>query len=120
MGKRIGDLLIEGGAINEEQLDAALKYKKAQKEKNGKDLKLGECLINMGATTDRKIAEAIGQQLRMQVVDLTKMELNPDVVNMVKSDVLRKLYVYRSPTRIIRLPWLWPILSTMTASTLYR
>ena len=91
MGKRIGDLLIEGGAINEEQLDAALKYKKAQKEKNGKDLKLGECLINMGATTDRKIAEAIGQQLRMQVVDLTKMELNPDVVNMVKSDVLRKL-----------------------------
>lgn len=91
MGKRIGDLLIEGGAINEEQLDAALKYKKAQKEKNGKDLKLGECLINMGATTDRKIAEAIGQQLRMQVVDLTKMELNPDVVNMVKSDILRKL-----------------------------
>lgn len=91
MGKRIGDLLIEGGAINEEQLDAALKYKKAQKEKNGKDLKLGECLINMGATTDRKIAEAIGQQLRMQVVDLSKMELNPDVVNMVKSDVLRKL-----------------------------
>jgi type IV pilus assembly protein PilB len=91
MGKRIGDLLIEGGAINEEQLDAALKYKKAQKEKNGKDLKLGECLINMGATTDRKIAEAIGQQLRMQVVDLSKMELNPDVVNMLKSDVLRKL-----------------------------
>jgi type IV pilus assembly protein PilB len=91
MGKRIGDLLIEGGTINEEQLDAALKYKKAQKEKNGKDLKLGECLINMGATTDRKIAEAIGQQLRMQVVDLSKMELNPDVVNMVKSDVLRKL-----------------------------
>lgn len=91
MGKRIGDLLIEGGAINEEQLDAALKYKKAQKEKNGKDLKLGECLINMGATTDRKIAEAVGQQLRMQVVDLSKMELNPDVVNMVKSDVLRKL-----------------------------
>lgn len=91
MGKRIGDLLIEGGTINEEQLDAALKYKKAQKEKNGKDLKLGECLINMGATTDRKIAEAVGQQLRMQVVDLSKMELNPDVVNMVKSDVLRKL-----------------------------
>lgn len=91
MGKRIGDLLIEGGAINEEQLDAALKYKKAQEEKNGKDLKLGECLINMGATTDRKIAEAIGQQLRMQVVDLSKMELNPDVVNMLKSDVLRKL-----------------------------
>lgn len=91
MGKRIGDLLIEGGAINEEQLDAALKYKKSQKEKNGRDLKLGECLINMGATTDKRIAEAIGEQLRMKVVDLTKMELDPNVVNMVKSDILRKI-----------------------------
>ena len=55
--KRLGDILIDAGIINDEQLTTALA---AQREKGQK---LGETLIDLGYTTEVEIANALHRQL---------------------------------------------------------
>ena len=46
---RIGDVLLQAGYINQNELDEALEY-----QKNNKGIRLGEALIKLGFITDRK------------------------------------------------------------------
>ena len=57
--KRLGDLLVEAGVIDDEQLRAALD------EQRGKKAKLGEVLIQMGITTEEEIADVLEAQWRI-------------------------------------------------------
>lgn len=57
--KRLGDLLIEGGLINDEQLQQALQ---AQKESDVRQ-KLGTVLIDLGFASDDDIAEVLSRQV---------------------------------------------------------
>jgi type IV pilus assembly protein PilB len=58
--KRLGELLIEAGALTEEQLQTAL----AGQKKSG--LKLGQYLIQSGILKENIIIESVGQQLRIE------------------------------------------------------
>ena len=59
MAAKLGEMLVTGGAITQEQLEAALKYKSEEDRKAlavGKPRRrLGEVLIELGFTTDLKI-----------------------------------------------------------------
>ena len=65
---RIGDLLVQEGVINEEQLQDALRE---QKEKGGL---LGETLITLGYVSEAKMIDILCEQLDIEYVDLRKIE----------------------------------------------
>ena len=67
--KRLGDLLIEGGLINDEQLQQALQ---AQKESDVRQ-KLGTVLIDLGFASDDDIAEVLSRQLNLTRVRLADL-----------------------------------------------
>ena len=65
---RIGDLLVQEGVINEEQLQDALRE---QKEKGGL---IGETLITLGYVSEAKMIDILCEQLDIEYVDLRKIE----------------------------------------------
>lgn len=82
--KRLGDILIDAGIINEEQLATAL----AQQKANGQ--KLGETLIDMGVTTEVEIANALHRQLNCDYVILSERRIDQDIIKLVGEEILRK------------------------------
>ncbi len=82
--KRLGDILIDARVINDTQLSQALAV---QKEKGQK---LGETLIDLGFTTEVEIANALHRQLGLDFVVLSERRIDPDIINLVSEDILRK------------------------------
>jgi type IV pilus assembly protein PilB len=85
--KRLGDILIDAGIINEEQLATALAQQRA------KGLKLGETLIDLGFTTEVEIANALHRQLNYDYVILSERRIEQDIIKLVGEEILRKYTV---------------------------
>ena len=81
---RLGDLLIESGAITPGQLSKALEKQK------GTNKKLGEALVDEGFLTEERIAEALSKQLGMQQVDLQNVTVDENILPLVSVQVLKK------------------------------
>lgn len=82
--KRLGDLLVDGGAITQEQLMEGLAK---QKETH---LKLGATLVEAGMTTEEAIASALSSQLGYDIIDLSDIEIDDSVKNLVSEKILMK------------------------------
>ena len=88
MSHELGDMLVKAGKISEEQLTQALELQRESKEK------LGDVLVKMGALSDEaELSEFIGRQLNIGALRLSDIELNPEVVKMIPSDIARKFNV---------------------------
>lgn len=90
--KRLGDLLLSVGLINEEQLNEALKLQKDTKER------LGTLLINHEFITESQLIEALQMQLGIEFVDLSKTEIEPKMSSYVPKNIARKYGVV--PVRV--------------------
>lgn len=86
---KIGDLLLNAGIINEQQLQKALDYSKEQRQK-GNAKRLGDCLRELGFVTDRQVAEALASQLNLQLVDLQGFTLSKQMQELIPGSTLRK------------------------------
>jgi len=62
--KRIGELLIERGAIDDRQLTSALSY---QRERGGR---IGQALVTKGFLTEEQLVAALGEELGLPVIDI--------------------------------------------------
>ncbi|HEX8821207.1 MAG TPA: hypothetical protein VF794_14855 [Archangium sp.] len=62
--KRIGELLLERGAITPAQLEAALQVQQQTQKR------LGAALVSLGAITERTLAHALSEALGVPVIDL--------------------------------------------------
>lgn len=82
--KRLGDILIDAGIINEQQLQLALA---TQREKGQK---LGETLIDLEFTTEDEIATALHRQLNIDFVKLSDRLIDSDIIKLVGEEILRK------------------------------
>ena len=82
--KKIGQLLIEAGHIGEKELNIAL----AEQKKRGK--RIGQVLIELGYLTDEKLLPTLGKQLKVPYVDLSKVDIKPEVLKMVPEKICRK------------------------------
>jgi type IV pilus assembly protein PilB len=81
-------MLVKAGKITEEQLTKALELQKKGDEK------LGQILVRTGAISDEEeLSEFIGKQLNMGALRLSDIELNPEVVKMIPSDIARRFNV---------------------------
>lgn len=95
--RRIGELLIELGFINEEQLAQALLLAKEQK------IKVGEALNSMGALDKDRIYWALSTQLNMNYIELSPEMIDPEIVFQFPLETLEKLLclpLYETATEI--------------------
>lgn len=83
--KRLGELLVDAGAINQEQLEAALAE---QKKRTGQ--KLGNVLIDMGVITEEQMIEALKNQLNYPGVNLREFKIEDEIIAMTDESFLRK------------------------------
>ncbi|MCK5001554.1 MAG: Flp pilus assembly complex ATPase component TadA [Gammaproteobacteria bacterium] len=81
---RIGDLLIEKGAITQTQLDAAL----AEQRKSGQ--KLGRALIDLGFIKEEDIRNILSSQLDIPFIDLAHFKFNPQLVRQLPEMLARR------------------------------
>ncbi len=85
--KKLGDLLIEAGIIDNTQLQAALGH---QKQWGGK---IGSILMDMGFVDEKSMAYVLEKQLGEKCVSLETMEISPVAVKAIKSELAKKYNV---------------------------
>ncbi|HSR53657.1 MAG TPA: type IV-A pilus assembly ATPase PilB [Acidobacteriota bacterium] len=81
MTTRIGEVLIQQGLLNKEQLNQAL----AHQRKNGG--RLGSTLSELGYCSDLAICQALSKQYDVPSIELKKLEIDPEVIGMVPVNV---------------------------------
>ncbi|MFC1494558.1 ATPase, T2SS/T4P/T4SS family [Thermodesulfobacteriota bacterium] len=79
--KRLGEILIDSGLIDNKVLNEALEKQKTEKKR------LGQVLIDMGVATDEAIASALADQLKIPLLKLSDLEIPPDTINLVPADM---------------------------------
>lgn len=80
---KIGEILVAAGVIKEEQLTEALR---SQSQLGGT---LGENLIRLAFLTEEELLTALSEQLGMQHINLTKVEVPAAVQRLVKMETVR-------------------------------
>ena len=71
-GKRIGEIMIQAGWIDEDKLNKALKF---QTQQGGL---IGECLIKLHYATEEQVAQALAKQLGIPFASRENQILNPE------------------------------------------
>lgn len=82
--KKMGELLVESGVIDEIYLKEALNI---QKEKGGM---IGEILVAKGVVTEDEIASCLAIQYGLSYLSLPNYELDEEVLKILPEDFLKK------------------------------
>ncbi len=82
--KRLGDILVSGGFIKEEELSKALELQQ------NSDKRLGEILEEMSVITDQDVVEALEFQLGIPQIDLTKVIIDKDVITLLPLSLVER------------------------------
>lgn len=90
--KRLGEMLTNEKLITEEQLMEALQLQK------GSGKRLGAVLIDNGFITEAQLIEMLRMQLGIDFIDITKITIDPEVVNVLPKSTAQKYGVI--PVRI--------------------
>lgn len=83
--KMLGEMLVAGGLIKEDQLKRALDE---QKMRGGK---LGEVLVDLGFISEHTIATFLGRQLHIPFIEIEKQLVDADSVKLISGDMARRL-----------------------------
>lgn len=81
---RLGEMLVQAGYITDDEVGRALAV---QKMGGGR---LGSILVKLKFCTDDHIREVLADQLSVQVVELTDFTPEPEVLELVPTDLIRK------------------------------
>jgi type IV pilus assembly protein PilB len=82
--KRLGEMLIEAGLIDEMQLRSALAY---QQQWGGR---IGQILIKLGMVSEPRLMAFFVKEKRVPVVDFRKIVISPSVLSLVPPQVAEK------------------------------
>ncbi|HTG01902.1 MAG TPA: ATPase, T2SS/T4P/T4SS family [Nitrospirota bacterium] len=85
--KMLGEMLVAGNLIKEEQLKRALDE---QKKRGGK---LGEILVDLGFISEHTIATFLGRQLQIPFIEIEKQLIDAESVRLVSGELARRLTV---------------------------
>ncbi len=81
---KLGDVLVQAGAISAEQLGQALAI---QKQKN---IPLGKALVDSGFITEEKFLTSLASQLKIPYLDMQGVKISQDAIRRVQESVARK------------------------------
>lgn len=82
--RRLGDILIEQGALTAEQLGVALE---AQRGRGGR---LGEVLLDLGMISTLRLLRALAEQFDLDFVDLDEVVLDQQLIQQVPEGLARR------------------------------
>ncbi len=82
--KRLGDLLVEAGLIDQFQLRSAL----SEQQKWGG--RLGNHFVRLKFITEDKLVKFLSQQLKIQYVDITKIKIAPSSIEIIPEEIATK------------------------------
>ncbi|HEU5359702.1 MAG TPA: type IV-A pilus assembly ATPase PilB [Candidatus Deferrimicrobiaceae bacterium] len=77
-------MLLKGNLITQDQLRTALETQTRTKER------IGAVLVKMGTIKEAELLSFLGRQFNIPVVDLSKYEINPEVVRLLPEDLVQK------------------------------
>ena len=80
---RLGEALVQLGAVSIEQVEEAL-----QKQKE-LGLRLGKTLVKLGMCSEAQVVEALAQQLAIDIIDLDKIDIPKDVLSLIPETIIR-------------------------------
>lgn len=83
--KAIGKALVKRGIITNEQLNELLK------ELNGKSIV--RLIAEKGYASEKKVAETIANELGLQFIELSKIDIDPTAVSLINEEIARKYTV---------------------------
>jgi type IV pilus assembly protein PilB len=86
--RRLGELLLEAGVLDEVKLQAALSE---QRRWGGK---LGRTLVDMGFLNEEAMVRALSKQLNLKVIDLDNTPIKPKVVGLLRLDLAERYGVF--------------------------
>ena len=75
---RLGEILINQGMINSEQLKKALEIQKADNKK-----KIGEILVSQGSITQKQLLQALQHVYEAEYIELEDVILDPEIVSVI-------------------------------------
>lgn len=84
MKKRLGEILLEAGIINESQLQQALEYQQMWGQR------LGSALVAKGFLSEEMLMRVLGSTLNMPIVDIARIRVAPDVIKIVPQKLAEK------------------------------
>jgi type IV pilus assembly protein PilB len=82
--KRLGEVLVDAGLLNEERLAEALSHQKKTGDR------LGKILTEHRFLTEEQLAEALEYQLGIPRVDLSRTLIGPDMISLVPAQLARR------------------------------
>jgi type IV pilus assembly protein PilB len=82
--RRLGEILVDGGVLSEEQLRTVLRAQRSIRRP------LGALLIEQGIIGEAGLVQALAMQLELPVVDLDATPLAPEALARVTIDLARK------------------------------
>jgi type IV pilus assembly protein PilB len=83
--KMLGEMLVAGGLIKEEQLKRALEE---QKKRGGK---VGEILLDLGFLNEHNLATFLGRQLYIPFIEIEKQLVDEESVKLISAEMARRL-----------------------------
>ncbi|MDP9033992.1 MAG: hypothetical protein M3O50_04240 [Myxococcota bacterium] len=84
MAKRIGELLVEAGALSQSQLEQAL----FAQRKDGR--KLGQLLIELGLVSEMHLTQTLSRQLSVPWVSLYHVDFSRSLLNLVSRELAER------------------------------
>ena len=85
--KRLGELLIEWGAITQKEVLKALDHGKAR------GLRIGESLIDLKLAQESQVCKALAAQNNMEYVDLDATSIPTNAINLIPEELMRKFLI---------------------------
>src|SRR5665213_721237 len=85
--KRLGELLVEWGAVSPKDVARALEHAKKQQ------LRIGEALIELKLVNEAAVYKALASQHNMEYVDLDKSSIPPTLLNAIPDDLMRRYVI---------------------------
>jgi type IV pilus assembly protein PilB len=84
LATKIGEMLLKGNLITAEQLRTALETQEKTRER------IGTVLVKAGHIKEEELLAFLGRQFNLPVVDLSKYEVNSEVVRLLPEEMVQK------------------------------
>jgi type IV pilus assembly protein PilB len=87
VGRRLGDLLVREGLINQDQLQRALS------EQRGSGERLGSVLVRLNLISEDQLTGFLSRQYGIPAITLSQLDVDSDVLKLVPAQIARKYEV---------------------------
>ncbi|HEX9204579.1 MAG TPA: hypothetical protein VF853_01500, partial [Candidatus Deferrimicrobiaceae bacterium] len=84
LATKIGEMLLKGNVITADQLRTALETQEKTRER------IGTVLVKAGYIKEEELLAFLGRQFNLPVVDLSKYEINSEVVRLLPEEMVQK------------------------------